>query len=61
MNARAGDFSPVFFLKVRILYMKKFFSQISHTYSRKIRKEYGDEEMSRIKIYQKDGSAARRK
>ena len=40
--------------------MKKFFSQISHTYSRKIRKEYEDEEMSRIKIYQKDGSATRR-
>lgn len=53
MNVRAGDFSPVFFSRKRILYMKKFFSQISHTYSRKIRKEYEDEEMSRIKIYQK--------
>ncbi|CUO95327.1 Uncharacterised protein [Anaerostipes hadrus] len=61
MNARAGDFSPVFFSRKRILYMKNLSLKIYHIYSRKIRKEYGDEEMSRIKIYQKDGSAARRK
>ena len=34
MNARAGDFSPVFFSRKRILYVKNINHEISHIYIR---------------------------
>ena len=45
------DSRPFSFKKQESLYVKNILSKISHIYSRRLRKEYEDEEMSHIKIY----------